>query len=82
MNKDLFLIPILILVVIVGIALAFNSGNADRCIITIYNRNYDVTTLRDSHPGGDIYICGTDMSGMYADQHGSNIERLEPYLVP
>jgi cytochrome b involved in lipid metabolism len=82
MNKGLLAIPGVIVVIIIAIIVANSSSNSDKCIVTVYGNNYDVTTLRDSHPGGDIYLCGQDMTGMYEGQHGSNIQRLEPYLVP
>lgn len=83
MNKGLLAIPGVILVIVIAIIVANSSGkSSDRCIVTVFGNKYDVTELRGTHPGGDIYQCGTDMSGMYGGQHGTNVERLEPYLVP
>jgi hypothetical protein len=84
MNKSLLIIPIIVIVIVVIIVLVSSSPKSteDRCIVTVFSKKYDVTELRGTHPGGDIYQCGVDMSAMYGGQHGSNVERLEPYLVP
>ncbi len=60
-----------------------NSSNniAETCIITILGEQYDVTTLRGSHPGGDIYECDTDMTNTFQSQHGNDLQRIEKYKV-
>lgn len=51
------------------------------CIITLFGLQYDVTSLQSSHSGGDIFVCGTDMSAKYQSAHGTNVNRMQPYLV-
>lgn len=51
------------------------------CIVTIFGTTYDVTSLRGSHPGGDIFKCGTDMSNSYKSAHGTNVSMLQKYIV-
>ncbi len=51
------------------------------CIIAIDGRKYDVTTLRNTHSGGDVFSCGTDMSSVFHGQHGGNLRLIQPYLV-
>ncbi len=51
------------------------------CIVTIFGVAYDVTALRGSHPGGDIFKCGTDMSDSYKSEHGTNVSMLQKYSV-
>jgi cytochrome b involved in lipid metabolism len=51
------------------------------CIVTIFGTTYDVTSLRGSHPGGDIFKCGTDMSNSYKSEHGTNVSMLQKYIV-
>lgn len=52
-----------------------------RCLITLFGSQYDVTTLRSTHSGGDIFKCGTDMTTTYTNQHGTNLSRMTKYLV-
>jgi len=56
---------------------AANTG----CIITLFGKQYDVTTLQNTHSGGNIFNCGTDMTASYQSQHGSNVSRMQQYLV-
>jgi hypothetical protein len=51
------------------------------CIITLSGKQYDVTPLRSSHPGGDIFVCGTDMTASYNSRHGSDLSRMTKYQV-
>ena len=52
------------------------------CIITLFGKQYDVTSLRNTHPGGDVFVCGTDQTALYTGKHGTNLNRMQPYLVP
>lgn len=54
---------------------------SNKCIVTIKGSKYDVTTLRNSHSGGDIFNCNTDMSTTFTNQHGSDLARIKQYLV-
>ncbi len=51
------------------------------CIVTISGKKYDVTTLRQTHSGGDIFTCGTDMTAKYQGQHGTNMIKMNKYLI-
>ncbi len=51
------------------------------CIITIDGLKYDVQPLRSTHPGGDVFRCGADMSAVFHGQHGDNLGMIRPYLV-
>ncbi len=55
--------------------------NANRCIITVLGKQYDVTELRNTHTGGDVFNCGTDMTLIFQGQHGDNLKMIEKYLV-
>lgn len=55
--------------------------NSNNCIVTIFGSQYDVTTLRSTHSGGDVFTCGTDMTAIYQNHHGSNVSLIAPYLV-
>lgn len=57
-----------------------NSQQPD-CIITVDAKQYDVTPLRNTHTGGDIFVCGTDMSDTFHKQHGDRLKMIEKYLV-
>jgi len=57
------------------------NSSSSNCIITLFGQQYDVTTLRTTHSGGDIFKCGTDMTAVYQNRHGTNLSRMQPYLV-
>ncbi len=57
------------------------SPAASTCIITIDGQKYDVESLRNTHTGGDIFQCGTDMSATFHGQHGDNLQMIQRYLV-
>lgn len=57
-----------------------NSGSAG-CIVTIFGKQYDATSLRNTHSGGNIFNCGTDMSSSYQSKHGTNVSLIAPYLI-
>lgn len=52
-----------------------------RCIVTLFGQKYDVTYLRNTHSGGDVFKCGTDMTEIYKDKHGTNLDRMQNYLL-
>ncbi|MCL4417327.1 MAG: hypothetical protein M1450_00480 [Patescibacteria group bacterium] len=54
---------------------------SSKCIITLFGQQYDVTTLRQTHSGGDVFKCGTDMTSVYQQKHGSNVAMVQSYLV-
>jgi len=54
---------------------------SNKCIVTIKGSKYDVTTLRNSHSGGDIFICNSDMTTSFNNQHGNDLARIKQYLV-
>jgi hypothetical protein len=54
---------------------------AQGCIITLFGKQYDVTRLQTTHPGGNVFVCGTDQSAAYQAQHGTDMSRMAPYLV-
>ncbi|RJR27026.1 hypothetical protein C4561_04600 [candidate division WWE3 bacterium] len=60
---------------------AVQSAQDTRCIVTLWGNQYDVTTLRSSHPGGNIFVCGTDMTSEYQSQHGTNLSMMQKYLL-
>lgn len=54
----------------------------NRCLIMIDGVKYNVTVFRQMHSGGDIFSCGTDMSGVFWSRHGqSMLNRLQQYRV-
>lgn len=61
-----------------------NRGSVDlagACIVTLFGNRYDVTKLRSSHPGGDVFACGTDQTELYRSQHGTNLNQMKRYLI-
>ncbi len=56
------------------------TNNTNRCLVTLFGKQYDVTSLRGTHGGGDIFNCGADMSTIYQNKHGSGLSRVASYL--
>jgi cytochrome b involved in lipid metabolism len=53
-----------------------------RCIVTVSGNKYDVTSYRSKHPGGDIFVCSTDMTSAFNNQHSlSTLKKMTQYLV-
>lgn len=88
MNKNnVIIIGLVVLVIVLG-ALAIIVSNQNKlstdpeeCIITVFGEEYDVSQLRYSHSGGNVYKCGTDMTQDFQAQHGTDVTRIEPYKV-
>ncbi len=57
------------------------TNTSNSCVITVFGKNYDVQPLRTSHPGGNVFVCGTDMSAAYQSAHGSNPNKLALYAT-
>lgn len=57
------------------------TSNSSSCIVTVFGKQYDVTTLRSTHSGGDVFTCGTDMTAIYQGRHGTGVNLIAPYLV-
>lgn len=51
------------------------------CIITVNGLKYDVTALKNTHSGGNIFVCGADMTTSYTKQHGNSVSLIARYLV-
>lgn len=68
---------------VIGIGNIGNAGavTTTPCIITVSGQQYDVAPLQSSHSGGNIFNCGTDMTAIYQSAHGTNVSRLQPYLI-
>jgi hypothetical protein len=59
-----------------------NNLTSITCIITIDGQKYDVESLRNTHTGGDVFQCGTDMSAVFHGKHGDRLQMIQRYLVP
>ncbi len=52
------------------------------CIITLDGGSYDVTRLKSTHSGGDIFACGSDMSATFWSKHGQSIfNKMQQYRL-
>ncbi|MFZ2152751.1 MAG: hypothetical protein WAV41_01705 [Microgenomates group bacterium] len=51
------------------------------CIITVFGQQYDVAPLQTGHSGGNIFVCGTDMTASYQSMHGTDVSRIAAYLI-
>ncbi|MFA6007835.1 MAG: cytochrome b5 domain-containing protein [Candidatus Shapirobacteria bacterium] len=55
---------------------------ATACIITINNQKYDVTQFKNQHSGGDIFVCGSDMTTIFNSKHSQReLNMMQQYLV-
>ncbi len=52
---------------------------ANRCIITLFGKSYDISSLRSTHSGGDVFTCGADMTSKYQGKHGSSVSMMSRY---
>jgi|OpeIllAssembly_1097287.scaffolds.fasta_scaffold407062_3 cytochrome b involved in lipid metabolism len=86
------LLAVFLLVLSVGLVLfirdyQFTTDNTQKemkaapCIITVNDKQYDVSILKQDHMGGDIFECGTNMTEQFTSKHGLDYIRLEPYLI-
>lgn len=46
------------------------------CVIQIDGISYEITSLRQTHSGGDVFQCGTDMSALFWKKHSSRILQI------
>ena len=46
-----------------------NQTAQDKCIISIDGAEYDVTSLRTNHSGGDVFVCGQDNTQIFYSEH-------------
>lgn len=67
-------------IALVTIPAAGSQTNANLCIITLFGQQYNVASLRNSHPGGDVFVCGADQTATYQSAHGTNVSRMQTYL--
>ena len=52
------------------------------CVIKIDGVSYEITSLRKSHSGGDIFSCGTDMSAIFWGRHNQKIlQKMQGYRI-
>lgn len=58
-----------------------NSGGSNSCIVTLFGKQYNITSLLTTHSGGNVFNCGTDMSSIYQSRHGTNVSRMQQYLI-
>ena len=55
--------------------------DAQKCIITLMGKKYDVTDFREIHKGGNLFVCGTDMTEKYIGKHGKDEKRPSLLLI-
>lgn len=52
------------------------------CVIKIDGVSYEITALRKSHSGGDIFTCNTDMSAIFWGRHNQKIlQKMQAYRI-
>ena len=58
------------------------SGITNKCIITVDDVSYDVTSFKNMHSGGDIFKCGQDMTSDFWGQHGQKqLNAIQKYRI-
>ena len=58
-----------------------SASTSSACVIVLFGQQYDVTKLQSTHSGGNVFYCGTDMTTLYTQRHGTNLDRMQPYLI-
>jgi len=58
-----------------------STTSTSQCVVTLSGNKYDVTSLRTTHSGGNIFNCGTDMTAVYQGRHGTSLSRMQKYLI-
>lgn len=87
MKKFIFGIIVLLIIwsivsgSLAGLFVTIKAKVAGKCIITLFGKQYNVTDLQRTHTKGVTFVCGTDMSSVYQGQHGTDMTRMEPYLI-
>ena len=53
------------------------------CVVQISGKQYDVSQLRNTHSGGNIFQCGTDMTTIFFNQHNQSLLNgtMAKYLI-
>lgn len=46
------------------------------CVVQIDGFSYEITSLRQTHSGGDVFKCGTDMSALFWKKHDQGILQI------
>lgn len=56
---------------------------SNQCIVTIQGNQYDVSKLRKTHSGGDVFTCNTDMTDVFFSMHDNGLlnSQMQQYLV-
>ena len=55
---------------------------AGKCIIYVSGIRYNITEFRNTHGGGDIFQCGTDMTDNFKSQHpDSYLDQMSRYKI-
>ena len=58
------------------------SNQASTCIISVDGVKYDVTGYRKIHEGGDVFVCGTDMTQAFYKQHDARmLNKMAKYKI-
>ncbi len=81
-RKAIYLFGIIIALSIAIVLYFFNKAKnepqfgPDRCVVTLFGKKYDVTDFRNTHEGGDVFECNTDMTVQFQFQHGDDKSRI------
>ena len=88
--KKLLVVAISVIVSATGLtklattATSVEAATAAPCIIAISGIQYDVAplTVAGIHPGGNVFVCGTDMTALFMAMptHAADIARMTPYI--
>ena len=53
----------------------------EKCVVIIAGQRYDVTELRLTHTGGDVFECGEDLTELFQLNHPGEWELLDPFEI-
>jgi hypothetical protein len=87
MKKNLSLIITIILgavIIAILILVLLLVDSSEKCEITLFNEQYDITYLEDNEEGElkrSIFSCGKDNTDTFRSKFGDDLTRIAPYRI-
>jgi cytochrome b involved in lipid metabolism len=53
------------------------------CVVMVSGKKYDVSQLRNTHSGGNVFVCNTDMTNTFFSKHNQQMlnTTMVKYLI-
>jgi hypothetical protein len=56
-------------------------ADSNSCLVTLFGQQFDVAPLMNTHSGGNIFVCNTDMTATYQKEHGTDLSRMSQFRI-